>query len=406
MMIQVHTARAVFFLNGLTLSTFIVRQPTVKVAHHLTDGQLGVLGMLFAVAALAAMQCVGPLVARFGVWVLRASLAVMPVLLCLIGMAANPIQLALVTTALGGAHGATDAAMNAYAVSVERAGGRAILNGCHAAWSVSAVLASLVTAGLARAGVGLAAHLAGAGAVLLAAGVLVGALLVPVAAGPEPDPVPGRRAWRAGWTRAMVVLGLTGTALMVCEGAALGWGGVFLHDSRHASLGLAAVAVTAYTAGQTGGRLFGDRLVTRYPAGHLFRAGGLVAAGGLAAAVIAPRPLAAVAGFAVMGVGTSVLIPLTFSAVGQAGRGAADTAALVSRFTTFTYAGILLGPAAIGWAAQLAGLTWTLAALVPVLSAVALLTRLPARTSPATTPCRPPAGAPAARAAGTGRRGR
>lgn len=386
---RIHAARAVFFLNGLTLSTFIVRQPSLKLSHHLTDGQLGMLGMCFAVAALVAMQSVGPLVAAFGVRVLRASLVVMPVLLGLVGLARGPVQLALATTALGAVHGATDAAMNGYAVGVERAVKRAILNGCHAAWSISAVLASLVTAALARAGIGLTVHLVAAAAILLAGGLAVGSLLPRMehvdAGAVATAPAPMRRdRWRDGWTRTAVVLGLSGTALMVCEGAALGWGGVFLHDHKGASLGLAAIAVTAYTGGQAGGRLVGDRLAMRYNPGLVFRTGGLVAASGLTVALLAPHPATAVAGFAIMGLGTSVLLPLTFSAVGQAGSGGGSTAVLVSRFTTFTYAGILLGPAAIGWAAQAIGLTWTLASLVPVLSAIALLTRLrlQRRTSP------------------------
>jgi hypothetical protein len=76
-----------------------------------------------------------------------------------------------------------------------------------------------------------------------------------------------------------------------------------------------------------------------------------------------------------MGTGMSVLLPLAFSAVGRTEGMSAATA--VSRFTTFTYAGVLLGPAAVGWAAELGGLTRTLGALLPVLLAVALLTRLP-----------------------------
>lgn len=52
-------------------------------------------------------------------------------------------------------------------------------------------------------------------------------------------------------------------------------------------------------------------------------------------------------------------------------------ATAVSGFTTFTYAGVLLGPAAVGWAAEPGGLTWTLASPIPVLATVALVTRLP-----------------------------
>ncbi|WP_164835758.1 MFS transporter [Actinacidiphila soli] len=374
------SAMAVFFLNGLALSTYIVRLPSLKSEHHLTDGMLGVVGVLFALAALASMQFVGPLVSRVGSRpVLRASLVVMPLLLALVGLVGDPVGFAMAATALGAVHGTTDAAMNAHAVTVERLGGRRILNGCHAAWSVSAVIASLAAATLAHAGVSLTAHLVGAATVVLAGGLVLGPLLLPASADRRSGPAPAHTSlgWRGGWTRTVVALGLTGTALMVCEGAALGWGAIFLHDSRGASLGLAATAITAYTAGQTGGRLVGDHLTTRYGAPPLFRTGGLVGACGLTVAVLAPQPATAVAGFAVMGLGTSVLLPLTFSAVGQTGPTGPAAAAHVSRFTTFTYAGILFGPAVIGWTAELVGLTRTLSALIPMLFAVALLSRLP-----------------------------
>lgn len=177
-----------------------------------------------------------------------------------------------------------------------------------------------------------------------------------------------------------MALGLTGTALMVCEGAALGWSAIFLHDSRGASLSLAATAVTAYTGAQAASRMIGDRLTLRYGAPTLFRAGGLVAACGLAMALLSPNPVAVLGGFAVAGAGASVLLPLAYSAVGQTKAGSPEASTLISRFTTFTYAGTLFGPAAIGWAAELVGLTWTLAALIPLLCAVALLSRLPGRT--------------------------
>jgi MFS family permease len=373
-------ATAVFFLNGLALSTYIVRLPSLKDEHHLTDGRLGVIGVLFGLSAIASMQFVGPLVARVGGRpVLRASLVVMPLMLALLGLVGGYAGFALVATVLGAVHGTTDAAMNAHAVTVERLIGRPILNGCHAAWSVSAVVASLTAAALAHAGVASTVHLVAAAAMLLAGGLVLGPLLRPTAPDCPIGPVPARPrvGWRGGWTRTNIALGLTGTALMICEGAALSWGAIFLHDSRGASLGLAATAVTAYTAGQTGGRLVGDRLTLRYGAQPVFRTGGLVAACGLAMAVLTPQPAAAVAGFAVMGLGASVLLPLTFSAVGQADAGSPDV--VVSRFTTFTYAGILLGPAAIGWTAEIAGLTWTLSTLIPVLVIVAISSRIPGR---------------------------
>jgi MFS family permease len=374
----------VFFLNGLTLSTYIVRAPSIKDTYRLTDGEFGFAGLLFAMAALACMQFVGPLTARVGVRpVLRVALAVMPLLLAGIAVAPGPASFTALTAVLGAVHGTTDAAMNTSAVAVERRAGRPVLNGCHAAWSISAVAASLSTAVLAHAGVSLAVHLVTAGAVLLAAGLALGPRL-PEAGGVEavpgdaagPDGPAGAGGLRSGWSGALLVLGLTATALMICEGGALGWGGIFLHEERHATLGLAAAAITAYTGGQSAGRLVGDRLTGRWGGNTLFRLGAVTAAGGLAAAVLTPHPAAAVAGFALAGLGSSVLIPLTFSAAGRLP--GAPAAVLVSRLTTFTYTGILLGPALIGWAADQIGLAATMALLIPLPLVVALVPRPPA----------------------------
>jgi MFS family permease len=364
----------VFFVNGLTLATYIVRAPSIKAAYHLSDGSFGLAGLLFAFAALACMQSVGPLAARVGVRrVLCVTLTVMPVLLAGVAVAPGPPWFIAAATMLGAVHGTTDAAMNSAAVTVERRLGRPVLNGCHAAWSVSAVVAALSTAALAHAGIGLGVHLLVAGAILLVVGVVLSCFIplledASIRADPA-DPVSAR----SGWSRALLTLGLTATAVMICEGGVLGWGGIFLHDHRHATLSMAATAITAYTGGQTLGRLGADAVTSRLGGATLSRLGAAVAAGGLAIALLVPNPGVAVAGFAVAGLGSSVLIPLTFSAVGRLP--GAPTATLVARLTTFTYTGILLAPALIGWTAERIGLPPTMTVLVPLMILVAVAPR-------------------------------
>jgi len=131
---------------------------------------------------------------------------------------------------------------------------------------------------------------------------------------------------------------------MVLEAAVASWSGVFLHDSRGATLTAAALGYTAFTACQTAGRLLGDRLHKHYGRPTLFRFNGVVALAGLAIVLIIPSPPAVIAGFAILGLGESVLLPLIFSAVGHAGGEGPRAATFLSRFTTFTYAGLLIGP--------------------------------------------------------------
>lgn len=379
---------AVFFLNGLTLASYIIRLPSLKVDQHLSTAQLGLVSTVFGAAALVTMQFVGALVARYGSGrLIRLTLAALPAVLVGIGLSRGFVGLGAAAVALGAVHGTLDVSMNAHAVAVERRLGRPIMSGCHAAWSVSAVVASLVGGALITAGVPVFRHFLAIAALVEVGGLVVGRYLLPSSAdrlggeAPETSAEAGRSrpGWRSGWSRAVIVLGLTGTVLMVCEGAALTWSAVFLHDDRGASLALASVAVTAFTVCQTAGRLVGDRLTERFGAANLFRAGGLVATAGFALAVLSPHPLGTVASFGIVGLGSSPLLPLTFSAAGHAGGTGPGAAAFLARFTTFTYAGILLGPAVIGWAAQAISLQWTLALLVPLLGIVAVTSRLPAR---------------------------
>jgi hypothetical protein len=333
------------------------------------------------------MQFVGALVSRFGSRVvIRVALVLLPLLLIAIGLAGRLGGLVAASVAFGVVHGTVDVSMNAHAVAVERRLGRPVMNGCHAAWSISAAAAALIGTGVIAIGGSLLVHFVCVATAVLILGAFVGRGLLPATADQHRDTAagseqaqPARPNWRRGWSRAVILFGLAGTALMVCEGATLTWGGVFLHDGRGASLTVASFAITGFTACQTVGRIVGDRLAARLGAQRLFRAGGLVGAAGLVLAVLSPSPAAAVAGFAIVGIGGSFLIPLSFSAAGHAGGTGPGAATFVARFSTFTYAGILVGPAAIGWVAELIGLAWTLALLVPMLVTVALLARLPGR---------------------------
>ena len=51
---------SVFLLNGLALSSFLVRVPSLKAQNHLNNGQIGMIGLLFGLSAITSMQFVGP----------------------------------------------------------------------------------------------------------------------------------------------------------------------------------------------------------------------------------------------------------------------------------------------------------------------------------------------------------
>jgi hypothetical protein len=168
--------------------------------------------------------------------------------------------------------------------------------------------------------------------------------------------------------------------VLTCEAAVANWSGILLHDHRGASLGVASLGYVAFSGCQTAGRLVGDRMRARRPAPVLVRAGAAVGAAGLVLVLLSPWPALSVVGFAVLGAGLAMPLPVLYGVVGHLG-----AAPAIARFTTMTYSGILLAPPAIGWFAEAFGLEPTLAALVPALATVAALATR-ATTTPPTTP--------------------
>jgi MFS family permease len=382
----------VFAANGLLISSMAVRNPSLKLDLGLADSELGLSSAIFAIAAVVAMQTTGRLAARVGSAVIvRVAAPASTIALVVSAFAPDLATLALAFVLFGAVYGMLDVAMNAHAVAVETTLGRYIMNGCHAAWSIGAVGGSALGAGAAGLGLTRWQHYGILGIVLVATLLVTGRALLPAAVD-RGARRPGA-SWRTGWTWRIVAIGLVGAIVLTCEGAVISWSGVFLHDERSASLGVAGLGFVAFTACQTAGRLIGDRVQARVSIGTLMRFGILLGAGGLLLAVVSPHPVPAIAGFGILGLGLSTTLPMLFGVVGRLGtQGSGDAAGAatgVARFATMTYAGVLLAPPAIGAIADQVGLGATLLGLVPLLVGVALaataVTRESRRPAPTTT---------------------
>jgi predicted MFS family arabinose efflux permease len=363
---------AVFAVNGATIAGMVVRTPSLKLEHGLSDGRLGLLSAVFGVSAVAAMQVAGRLSGRVGsAAVVRVVSVALPVAVVGQGVTRGFGWLAATMLLAGVLHGTLDVTMNAHAVAVERALERPVMNGCHAAWSIGAVAGASAGGAAAGAGASLAQHLAAQAAVLAVAALAAGRGLLP--GGVDRRAAASERVRRGGWTPRLLLLGAMGAMVMTCEVAVANWSGVLLHDHRGASLGVASLGYVAFTACQTAGRLVGDRVQARRPASQLVRTGAAVGAAGLALVLLAPWPALSVVGFAVLGAGLATPLPVLFGVVGRLGETSGGASASVARFTTMAYAGILLAPPVIGWSAEVLGLAATLAVLVPALVTVAAL---------------------------------
>jgi MFS family permease len=361
------STRLAFFIAGFSMASWAPLVPLAKARAGLDDGGLGLLLLGLGAGSIAAMPLAGYLTARLGCKrvILAAGLLICLTLPLLASVSSVP-WLAVAVLLFGAGMGTLDCAMNIQALMVERAGDKPSMSGFHGLFSLGGIAGAAGMTGLLSGGLSPLAAIGCVVALTLLALFYAGAHLLPY--GNERD----------GPLFAMphgivLFLGTLCFIVFLAEGAMLDWSGVFLVswrqlDPAYAGLGYAAFAVT-----MTIGRLFGDAIVARLGGVRVTLLGGLCAALGLAICVLLPAWPAALLGFALLGIGCSNLVPVFYSAIGRQTVMPQSTA--VPAMTSLGYAGILVGPAAIGAVAHVSNLQVALGLLIVLLLFVAASAR-------------------------------
>lgn len=337
-----------FFANGALFANWLSRIPQIQANLAMSEGDLGLALMGLAVGVLTALTLAGGLIARFGsLNVTTAGGVALCLLLPFLALMPNAVALGVNLFLFGAALSVMDVAMNAQGVDVERALGRSVMSSFHAAFSIGGFAGAGLGAVMAYLSLGPLLHFVLAGAVFLLLILLVAPRLLPVA--PKAKPEVGGPTFRLP-ARVLWPLGVVAFCSAIGEGAMADWSAVYLKSIVGATDSIAAIGFAAFSITMTGGRLLGDNLTMRFGGANLVRAGGVVASVGLLLAILLPQTAPVLLGFAAVGAGLSIVVPLAFSAAGNvpnlpAGVGIAGVA-------TIGYAGFLAGPPVIGLLAE------------------------------------------------------
>jgi MFS family permease len=340
----------VFALHGAVSGGFTTRIPWIRDQLDLSNGQLGLTLAFPAIGATLAMPLAGRIVHRYGGRAsVRALLALWCASLALPALSPHPAVLCAAFLVLGATAGMADVAMNAQGVEVEQRYGRSIMSGLHGMWSVGALLGSAAGVGAVHLGLDARIHLALAAAVLVAAVPAACRGLLDVRPAPEQE-APPRFALPP---RSALLIGAVGVCAVLAEGASMDWSGVYLRDVTGSSETIAAASYTAFACTMAAARLAGDAVVRRLGPVRTVRISGVLATAGGALVVVAPGPVAGVTGFALLGIGIAVVVPLAFAAAGHSGPAPGQAIAGVA---TITYTTTLAAPTVIGLLAELVSL--------------------------------------------------
>ncbi|MYT19394.1 MFS transporter [Streptomyces sp. SID7760] len=361
-----------FFVQGVTFALLVTRIPAIQDRYGISDGLLP--AFLAAVPILAGVSSVATehLVKRVGAaTVLRWAQPLVLLALLGVGAGSQMWHAAVALGAFGLSVGALDASMNMLGVSLQRAYGRSIMLGFHAAYSLGGIL------GASAAWAGAHWHLS-----LFTSYLPAVVVLLPLAfhgsrfyvdqkgQGAElPD-----KGLGAGGFRLLLPLCLVMACAYIGDSTVSNWSAKYLQDVLGSSEQLATVPYNVYMVTTLIGRAVGDLGVRRFGAVAVVRIGTVVAAGGFAVVAAAPGAWTGMLGFTLLGIGLCVIVPQTFAAAGRLFPGASDTA--IARLNIFNYVGFLIGSPLVGGI----GDAWSYRGAMLVPMALVLVTLFHARS--------------------------
>ena len=357
---------AYFTIAGAAVTFWAVHIPFVENKLNISHAAIGTLLLVFGGGALTAIQLVGNLIDRVGSRTATfLSGTFMGVMLFLPGLADSPLFLGVALFLLGIGVGATDVAMNAHAVEVEKAYKRPIFSAFHSMWSFGGLIGAGI-GGLALANsLDMQTTLSAAAIATLVIAITMRTWMLPDSPNHQSDKNESFADKQAEKSRLqklnasnrkvlgyVLFLGAMSAAAAISEGTGVDWS--TLHHARviGTSDAQAAIALVFYTGAMGITRLVIDKVVAARGRIFVIRFGSLVSAMGTCIVVVSTTSPVALLGWVIAGIGIAGVIPQIFAYSAEVGE-ETHTGRNMAKVVGITYAGVLAGPAIIGFLTEL-----------------------------------------------------
>jgi hypothetical protein len=258
--------------------------------------------------------------------------------------------------------GACSTIVNVEADRTEAMIRRRIMNRCHAIYSFGFLLTALVGAAARQAGISPFVHLVGVTIVLLVVTTAIWSRFTSAPARAIAGTAPAPRF--AIPSLAILALGAFTLAGMIYEGAAADWGVIYMRDVFATAPFISGLSLAFASLAQAFSRFFSDRFVDRYGPVNVARFMLAILGAGATLVTFAPFWGFALAGFALMGAGNAVIMPLAISAAAR--RSDRPAAINVAALTQLSWIAFFAGPPVIGFAAEVLGSRFTYGVGLPL----------------------------------------
>ncbi|MDG1570778.1 MFS transporter [Robiginitalea sp. M366] len=334
----------VFASLNLWFGTWAIYIPRVQARLEIDKAQLGIAIFFLSLGVFTIFPIASRLINRLGVgratWygVVSSSLAALLPLL-----AWDYISLMAALYLFGMSNGFTDISMNTLVTEIEKEDQQHFMSAAHGFFSLGGVLAGLGSFLIPFVGLP-PLHMAAVVVVVFGINLYLRRQYLHITAAPV-----HQEGVNLGLLKPLLLLAVISFVVMGGEGAVVDWSALYLKEVSQAPAWLWGSGFLAFSTTMTLGRFLGDGISRKIGSVRMVGMGSLVALAGYAA-VLTEWALAALSGFALIGLGFSVIIPELFRIGGKVP--GVDSSKGIALIAGAGYGGFLATPPLLGYLAE------------------------------------------------------
>ena len=350
--------RAQFLNLGFVVGVWGVHVPTVKAHYALDERMLALVLLSTSIGSLLTLFIAGRLVGALGA---RMTSVLAGAGFCLaLGLSLvmpGVWTLLPVMLLFGASESVFDVAINAEGTALETLSNRGVMSGFHGMFSLGAMIGAASAATMLRAAITPSVQLACVGTFVVGSIALSSRGML--AAQPVSDVTQAHFAWPKG---TLLLIGMLICFGMLAEGVMYNWSVLYVNQELRAPQERAALAYVAFAGATASMRFAGDSVRARVSERTMLLAGPALASAAMLLVLLVARPWAAIAGFALVGVGLATVVPILYTAATRIP--GVSRAAAIASVSSIGYVGFMVGPPIIGGIAHATTLTVAMGTLI------------------------------------------
>jgi len=340
---DIMATRLLFFIMAFFVGLWTIRIPTIKDQINTDYFGIGLVMATFAIGSIIAMVFANKIIKMSSARTVLLYTSILQALLWLPTPFISSLQTFMVFSFIFGlCYGSFEISCNLYASNLEKREKKSMMSGFHAFWSLGVLTGSIATSLFLEWDISFLNNVITYVIILLPFNIFI-VLRLHV---DQIENTHDKQSIFFIWPLLIFILALISMANALTEGSVDAWGALYMRDFIQVDGFLIGLATVSFNIFMVMGRLSGDWIRDKIGVYNFLTLLFLTSISSLFILYTFDTVISALCGFALLGIGTSAIIPIAYSLAGKAE--GIDSGAAIAIVSIAVYGTFMAAPATLG----------------------------------------------------------